>query len=238
MRVPHTWHTAERDSGLHILVVEDDVSLAELLRRGLTQEQHVVDVTHNGRTGLEQAESGAYDALILDVMLPGLDGLSLARNLRSDHIAIPLLMLTARDTLTDRLNGFEAGVDDYLCKPFAFEELLARLRAITRRAGTALDEDCLTVGDLTLNRRMHEVQRDGQLISLPPKEYALLEYLMRNPNRVLTRTVILERVWDYNFDSLANVVDVAIRRLRKAVDEGYEKQLIHTVRNAGYMLRA
>ena len=222
---------------MHILVVEDDKSLAELLRRGLTQELHVVDVTHDGRTGYEQAESGAYDAVVLDVMLPGIDGLEAARRLRANDVTTPILMLTARDTLSDRLSGFDAGADDYLCKPFAFEELIARLRAITRRAVPGAEEDQITVHDLTLNRRMHQVTRGGREISLSPKEYALLEYLMRNANRVLTRTVLLERVWDYNFDSLANVVDVAIRRLRKAVDEGYDRQLIHTVRNAGYMLR-
>lgn len=219
---------------MHILVVEDDRALAELLRRGLAQEGHVVDVARDGHAGLDQAESGAYDALILDLMLPGIDGLEVARRMRAGEIGTPILMLTARDTLKDRLRGFAAGADDYLCKPFAFEEVLARLRAIMRRAGIGTDEEVLTAGDLVLNRRMHQVTRAGCEITLSPKEYTLLEYLMRNPNHVLTRTVLLERVWDYNFDSLANV---AIRRMRKAVDDGYEPQLIHTVRNVGYMLR-
>lgn len=222
---------------MHVLVVEDDHALAELLRRGLAQEGHVADVSHDGRDGFERAESGAYDAVVLDLMLPHLGGLDIARQLRASGVSTPLLMLTARDALSDRLRGFDAGADDYLSKPFSFEELLARLRAITRRAGMLVDEDVLTVGDLVLNRRSHTVTRAGRELSLAPKEYALLEYLMRNPDRVLTRTVILERVWDYGFDSFANVVDVAIRRLRRAVDEGFERPLIHTVRNVGYTIR-
>jgi DNA-binding response OmpR family regulator len=223
---------------MHLLVVEDDRSLADLLRRGLTQERHVVDVAHDGDEGLERAESGAYDALILDVMLPGLDGLELARRLRAEHLSVPILMLTARDALHDRLRGFDAGADDYLPKPFAFEELLARLRAITRRAGLAPEDDRLVVGDLALDRRAHEVTRAGRPIDLSPKEYALLEYLMRHPGQVLSRTLILERVWDYGFDSFANVVDATIRRLRKAVDEGFDTPLIHTVRGVGYKIKA
>ena len=222
---------------MHVLVVEDNRALAELLRRGLSQERHVVDLAHDGIDGLERAASGAYDAVILDLMLPGLDGIDLARRLRADGATTPVLMLTARDSLHERLRGFDAGADDYLAKPFSFEELLARLRAVTRRTGAALDADQLLVGDLLLNRRSHLVSRAGRPITLPPKEYALLEYLMRNPEQVLTRTVILERVWDYGFDSFANVVDVAIRRLRRLVDEGFDHPMIHTVRNVGYMIR-
>jgi len=222
---------------MHVLVVEDDRSLADLLRRGLTQERHVVDVAHDGDEGLERAESGIYDALILDVMLPGRDGLEIARRLRAARIAAPILMLTARDALHDRLRGFDAGADDYLAKPFAFEELLARLRAIMRRTGAAAD-DQLVVGDLVLDDRAHEVTRAGRTIDLSPKEYALLEYLMRHPGQVLSRTLIMERVWDYGSDAFANVVDVTIRRLRKAVDEGFEGPLIHTVRGVGYKIKA
>ncbi len=221
---------------MHVLVVEDDRSLADLLRRGLTQERHVVDVAHDGDEGLERAESGIYDALILDVMLPGRDGLEIARRLRAARIAAPILMLTARDALHDRLRGFDAGADDYLAKPFAFEELLARLRAIMRRTGAAADQ--LVVGDLVLDDRAHEVTRAGRTIDLSPKEYALLEYLMRHPGQVLSRTLIMERVWDYGSDAFANVVDVTIRRLRKAVDEGFEGPLIHTVRGVGYKIKA
>ncbi len=225
---------------MRLLVVEDDRSLADLLRRGLTQERHVVDVAHDGTEGLERAESGAYDALILDLMLPGIDGLAIARRLRADRNAVPILMLTARDALHDRLRGFDAGADDYLPKPFAFEELRARLRAITRRAGarTPAEDDRLTVGDLVLDLRAHEATRAGRPLALSPKEFALLEYLMRHPGQVMSRTLILERVWDYGFDSFANVVDATIRRLRKEVDEGFAQPLIHTVRGVGYKIKA
>lgn len=223
---------------MRLLVVEDDRSLADLLRRGLIQERHAVDVSHDGDEGLERAEFGNYDAMILDVMLPGIDGLEVARRLRADGSDTPILMLTARDALHDRLRGFDAGADDYLSKPFAFEELLARLRAITRRSGAHADEDRLIVGDLVLDRRAHEVTRASRQLELTPKEFALLEYLMRHPGQVLSRTLILERVWDYGFDSFANVVDATIRRLRRAVDEGFDQPLIHTVRGVGYKIKA
>jgi len=227
---------------MHLLVVEDDRSLADLVRRGLTQERHVVDVAHDGAEGLERAESGVYDALILDLMLPGLDGLAITRRLRADANRVPILMLTARDALHDRLKGFDAGADDYLPKPFAFEELLARLRAITRRASGGADaapeSDRLVVGNLVLDLRAHEATRAGRSLDLSPKEFALLEYLMRHPGQVMSRTLILERVWDYGFDSFANVVDATVRRLRKVVDEGYDTPLIHTVRGVGYKIKA
>jgi len=223
---------------MRLLIVEDDRSLAEAVRRGLTQEGHVVDVVHDGAQGLDLAESGVHDALILDVMLPGLDGLMVARRLRENGMHLPILMLTARDALPDRISGFNAGVDDYLTKPFAFEELLARLRAITRRGASPMTEERLVVGDLVMDTRTHEVTRAGQTIDLPPREYALLEYLMRHPGQALSRTMILDRVWEYGFDSFANVVDAAILRLRKAVDEGHEQQLIQTVRGVGYRIKA
>jgi two-component system OmpR family response regulator len=223
---------------MRLLVVEDDRSLAEALRRGLVQEGHVVDVVHDGVEGLDLAESGVHDAVILDVMLPEMDGLTVARQLREGGIHVPVLMLTARDALPDRVRGLDAGADDYLTKPFAFEELLARVRAITRRGGAAVSEEQLVVGDLVMDTRAREVMRAGQLIDLPPREYALLEYLMRHPGQALSRTMILERVWEYGFDSFANVVDAAILRLRKAVDEGYDKQLIQTVRGVGYRIKA
>jgi len=222
---------------VHVLVVEDDRALADLLRRGLTQEYYTVDVAHDGLGGLERAESGAYDVMVLDVMLPGMDGLQIARRLRADGNNLPILMLTARDALHDKLGGFSAGADDYLAKPFAFEELLARLRACTRRGSPQVEQDRLVAGDLVLDRRAHEVTRSGQTLDLTPKEFALLEYLMRHPGQVLSRTLILERVWDYSFDSLANVVDATIRRLRKVVDEGFSYPLIHTVRGVGYKLK-
>ena len=223
---------------MHLLIVEDDRALADLLRRGLTQERYIVDVVHDGHNGLEQAGSGVFDAVILDVMLPGIDGLEVSRRLRADGAIIPILMLTARDALRDRLRGFDAGADDYLPKPFAFEELLARVRAILRRSGSPAEDDRLVVGDLVLDRRGHEVTRGGRPIDLSPKEFALLEYLMRHPGQVLSRTLILERVWDYGFDSFANVVDATIRRLRRAVDEEFPTPLIHTVRGVGYKIKA
>jgi len=223
---------------MRLLVVEDDQSLADALRRGLTQEGHVVDVVHDGEEGLDLAESGTHDAVILDVMLPGLDGMTVARRLREENIHVPILMLTARDALPDRISGFDAGADDYLTKPFAFEELLARLRSITRRGTGPIAEERLVVGDLVMDTRSREVIRAGQVIDLPPREYALLEYLMRHPGQALSRTMILDRVWEYGFDSFANVVDAAILRLRKAVDEGFDQQLIQTVRGVGYRIKA
>jgi two-component system, OmpR family, response regulator len=223
---------------MRILVVEDDRSLAEALRRGLNQEGHVLDIVHDGAEGLDLAESGVHDAIILDVMLPSLDGLAIARQLREDQIHLPIIMLTARDALPDRIKGFDAGVDDYLTKPFAFEELLARLRSITRRGTGPIAEEQLVVGDLIMDTRAREVTRGGTIIDLPPREYALLEYLMRHPGQALTRTMILERVWEYGFDSFANVVDAAVLRLRKVVDEGFERPLIQTVRGVGYRIKA
>ncbi|HLJ66134.1 MAG TPA: response regulator transcription factor [Chloroflexota bacterium] len=223
---------------MRLLVVEDDRSLAEALRRGLTQEGHVVDIVHDGREGLDLAESGVHDAVILDVMLPGLDGMSVVRQLREERIQTPVLMLTARDALPDRIKGFDAGADDYLIKPFAFQELLARLRAIARRGAAPIAEEVLEVGDLVMDTRAHEVRRSGQIIDLAPREYALLEYLMRHAGQALSRTMILDRVWEYGFDSFANVVDATILRLRKAVDEGYDQQLIQTVRGVGYRIKA
>jgi two-component system OmpR family response regulator len=223
---------------MRLLVVEDDRSLADLLRRGLIQEGHVIDVRHDGQEGLYLAESGVHDAMIVDIMLPSLDGTEIVRRLRANHLQIPVLMLTARDALHDRLRGFDAGADDYLTKPFAFEELLARLRAITRRGNGPATEERLVVGDLVLDSRAHEVTRAGRPLNLSPKEFALLEYLMRHPGQALSRTIILERVWDYGFDSFANVVDATVRRLRRVVDEGFDTPLIHTVRGVGYKIKA
>ncbi len=223
---------------MRLLIIEDDRALADLLRRKLLQERHVVDLAYDGPTGLEQAESGVYDAVILDLMLPGLDGIAVARCLRENGIATPIIMLTARDTLQDRLQGFRAGADDYLVKPFAIEELLARLRAATRRNVWSAEDVRLVVGDLVLDTSNQTVTRAGRPITLAPKEYMLLEYLMRHPGEVLTRTLIMEHVWEYGFDSNANVVDAIIRRLRKAVDDGFQSPLIQTVRGIGYKIKA
>lgn len=223
---------------MRLLVVEDDRSLAEALRRGLSQEGNVVDMAHDGEEGLHLAETGVHDAVVLDVMLPGLDGMSIARRLREEGSDVPVLILTARDALPDRISGFNAGADDYLTKPFAFEELLVRLRAITRRSGSPISDERLVVGDLVMDTRAHQVTRAGTSIDLRPREYALLEYLMRHPGQALSRTMILDRVWEYGFDSFANVVDATVMRLRKAVDEGYDQQLIQTVRGVGYRIKA
>jgi two-component system, OmpR family, response regulator len=242
--IPITWHrhqlvivAGHHESVMRVLVVEDDERLAGLLKRGLAEESHVVDVVHDGRDGLDMAEDEIYDAVILDVMLPGRNGFEISSQMREDGIGTPILMLTARETLADRLEGFRAGADDYLTKPFAFEELSARLRAITRRGSPLVDDQRLTVGDLVMDLRAHEVTRGGHQVQLSPREYLLLEYLMRNPGQALTRTMILERVWDYSFDSVANVVDASIRRLRKAIDDDFDDQLIHTVRGVGYKIK-
>jgi DNA-binding response OmpR family regulator len=223
---------------MHLLLVEDDRGLAALVRKGLQEERYVVDVAHSGDEALDLAMSTAYDGMVLDLMLPVVDGLAIARRLRAVGQVTPILMLTARDTLPDRLMGFEAGADDYLCKPFAFEELRARLRAILRRGSRAPEEDRLVVGDLVLDRVSHEVTRADRPITLAPKEYALLEFLMRHPGQVLSRTVLLERVWDYSFQSFANVVDATVYGLRKALDQGGAPTMIHTVRGTGYKLKA
>src|SRR5260370_13009858 len=179
---------------MHLLLVEDDRALAGLLRRKLLRERFTIDLAHDGREGLERAESGVYDAVILDLMLPHIEGLEVARRLRAEQIDTPILMLTARDAIQDRVHGFQSGADDYLIKPFAFEELVARLYAITRRGIITPEADRLVVDDLVLNRRSGEVTRGGRPIVLAPQEYALLEYLMRHPGQVLSRTLILERV--------------------------------------------
>ena len=223
---------------VHLLIVEDDRALADMLRRKLMGRRHHVDVVHDGKAALDYAASGVYDAVILDLMLPHLDGIMVARQLRADGVGTPVIMLTARDAVQDRVAGFGAGADDYLVKPFAFEELEARLQAVTRRGALALESDVLAVGDLILDRRSREVTRAGHPISLAPRDFALLEYLMRHPGQALSRTVILERVWDYGFESFANVVDATIRRLRMAIDDGYEQPLIHTVRGLGYKIKA
>jgi DNA-binding response OmpR family regulator len=223
---------------MRLLLVEDDRALAGLLRRKLVLAQHTVDLAYDGQSGLAEATSGGYDAVILDVMLPLLDGMSVAQQLRQRQVSTPIVMLTARDALPDRLQGFDAGADDYLTKPFAFEELLARLRAVARRGAKPSTDDQLVVDDLVLDSRNQTVTRGGRLLVLAPKEYALLEYLMRHPGQVLSRTLIMEHVWEYGFDPYSNVVDAIIRRLRKAVDQGHDRPLIQTVRGFGYKIKA
>jgi DNA-binding response OmpR family regulator len=224
---------------MHILVVEDEQRLAYLLRRVLLEERHTVDVAHDGNTGLDLALSDTYDVVILDIMLPGIDGIEVCRQIRAERIMAPVLMLTARGSVEDRVTGLNVGADDYLVKPFAMEELLARINALLRRRDQRFDENPrLTVGDLTLDLVAHEARRDGRVIELTAKEFALLEYLMRNQGRVLTRTQIVDTVWRYDMEALSNVVDIYIHYLRDKVDQGFARQLIKTVRGVGYKIEA
>ncbi|GHO86089.1 response regulator transcription factor [Dictyobacter formicarum] len=222
---------------MHILVVEDEQRLTYLLRRVLLEERYAVDLAHDGVAGLDLALSDTYDVVILDVMLPGMDGIEICRQMRTERVMTPVLMLTALGAVEDRVTGLNVGADDYLTKPFAMEELLARINALLRRRTHHFDEkQLLTVGDLTLDMVRHEVCRDGQLIELTAKEFALLEYLMRHPGQVLTRTQITDAVWRYDLEALSNVVDIYIHYLRDKVDQGFSRPLIKTVRGFGYKI--
>lgn len=223
---------------MHILVVEDERRLANLIRRALEEESHVVDVAHDGAEGLDVAMSTEYDLLVLDLMLPHLDGIEIAKRLRSSKNDVRILMLTARDAVDDRVQGLEAGADDYLMKPFSFSELLARVRALSRRQIQAQAETELRSGTLVLDLARHEARRDDRSIDLTAKEFQLLEYLMRNAGHVLTRTQILDHVWGYNFDSFSNVVDIYVHYLRNKIDKDFPEPLIRTVRGVGYSLKA
>ncbi len=220
---------------MRILVVEDERKVASFIRRGLMEESHAVDVARDGEEALTLAEATAYDCIILDVMLPKRDGLSVLRALRAQGVRTPVLLLTARDSLEDKVGGLDSGADDYLTKPFAFEELLARVRALLRR-GTPEGGARLRVADLVLDPATRRVERGGQRVDLTAKEYALLEYLMRNRGRAVSRTMIAEHVWDLSFDSGTNIIDVYVTYLRKKLDAGHSPKLIHTVRGVGYLL--
>jgi len=222
---------------MHILVVEDERRLADLLRRVLTEERHVADVAYDGASGLDMALGGAYDLLILDLMLPIMDGFTICREVRKAKLDAPVLMLTARGAVEDRVTGLKTGADDYLVKPFAMEELLARVEALLRRRDRELDMSRqMRVADLTLDLTRHEARRGERLIELTPKEFALLEYLMRNAGQTLTRTQIVDHVWRYDAEALSNVVDIYIHYLRDKVDRGAEHPLIKTVRGVGYRI--
>jgi DNA-binding response OmpR family regulator len=223
---------------MRVLVVEDEHRLARLLRRVLEEERYTVDEAHDGIAGEDMARAGEYDAIVLDVMLPGRPGTAVCHNLRQERVNTPILMLTARDALEDRVNGLDAGADDYLTKPFAFAELLARLRAITRRRNAEVASPRLELDDLMMDVVRHEVRRNGTLIELTPREYALLEYLLRHPGQVLTRTQILANVWRYDAYLTSNAVDTYVHYLRDKVDRGHERRLLHTVRGVGYVLRS
>ena len=220
---------------MRILLVEDDADLAQFIKKGLKEEHYVVDVAADGEAGLALALDNSYDLMILDIMLPKLDGLTLCRRVRDKGISTPVLLLTARNTVETKVSGFDTGADQFLPKPFAFTELLARVRALLRR-GSSQQITHLQAADLRLDPASHRVWRAGQEISLTNKEYALLEFLLRNKNRVLTRTAIIEHVWDISYDPMTNIVDAHIRALRAKIDRDFSPPLIATVRGAGYML--
>ena len=222
---------------MRILVVEDETKIAKFIKRGLKEEGYVVDISSDGEDGHFLASTNDYDLMILDLMLPKMDGLTLCRKIRGEKINTPVIILTAKDATKDKVTGLDAGANDYLTKPFAFEELLARIRAILRKGDhSAMTE--LRIGDLTLNLLTHKVKRSEKEILLTIKEFALLEYLMRNVGAVVTRTMIAEHVWDIHFDTFTNVIDVYINYLRNKIDDGFKKKLIHTIRGRGYILKA
>jgi heavy metal response regulator len=221
---------------MRILIVEDEKKIASFIKRGLKEEGYAVDVAYDGEEGHFLATTNEYDLIILDLMLPKVDGLSLCRSLRQDKDTVPILMLTAKAEVGDTVEGLDSGADDYLTKPFAFEELLARIRALLRKK-IAQPATKLRVADLELDLLNHKVTRAKKEITLTTKEFLLLEYLMRNADTVVTRTMISEHVWDINFDTESNVIDVHINYLRRKIDQGFPKKLIHTVRGRGYILK-
>ncbi len=221
---------------MRILIIEDEAKVARFVERGLIAERYAVDVAADGKSGLEMATSYHYDLIILDLMLPAMAGTDVLRHLRAHDSHVPVLVLTARDGLNDKVTNFEAGADDYLTKPFAFAELLVRTKALLRR-GPVNRASCLRLGNLELDRLTQQVRRGGKRIDLTAKEYSLLEYLMVNSGRVLSRNMIIEHVWDQSFDGFTNVVDVYVRHLRSKVDDNFEPKLIKTVRGVGYVIR-
>jgi heavy metal response regulator len=220
---------------MKILVVEDEERIAHFIQKGLQEEGHAVDLSYDGEDGSFLAEINDYDLIILDLMLPKKNGIVVCREIRGRGVATPVLMLTARDSVEDKVRGLDAGADDYLAKPFAFEELLARVRALLRRRSES-KSPVLKMADLELDPMSRRVNRSGKPVRLTTKEYALLEYLMRNPNKVLSRTLIGEHVWDMNFDPESNVIDVYVSHLRSKVDKGFDPPLIHTLRGQGYII--
>ena len=220
---------------MRILVIEDEKKIASFIQRGLKEEHYAVDIAYNGEEGLYLAETNPYNLIVLDIMLPGKDGIFICRELRKKHINTPILMLTARDALEDKVSGLDSGADDYMTKPFAFEEFLARVRSLLRR-GAESKANILKVGDLEIDQLTHKVRRGDKDIVLSSKEYAFLLFLMLHAGEVVTRTMISEQVWNEDFDSFTNVIDVYVKHLRDKVDKGFALPLIHTVRGSGYRL--
>jgi len=221
---------------MRVLVIEDEKKVADFIKRGLKEEGYSVDVAYDSEEGHFQVSSNEYDVIILDLMLPKIDGISLCRKLRQENITTPILMLTAKDSVKDKVAGLDSGANDYLTKPFSFEELLARIRALLRKSETAIPTK-LKIYDLIVDLLTHKVTRAGKEIILTNKEYALLEYLMRNAGSIVSRTMISEHVWDINFDTFTNVIDVYVNYLRNKIDKAHKKKIIHTVRGRGYMMR-
>jgi len=222
---------------MRILLVEDDIKIASFIIKGLKSAGYAVDHASDGEEGLDLALTEPYDMAVIDIMLPKRDGLSLIKQLREQKVNTPALILSAKGSVDDRVKGLETGADDYLTKPFAFSELLARVQALIRRASGVSDPTRLTVGDLSVNLLTREVIREGKNIVLQPLEFSLLEYLMRHAGRIVSKTMIMEHVWDYHFDPQTNVVEARISRLRDKIDNGFEKKLIHTIRGVGYVLK-
>jgi DNA-binding response OmpR family regulator len=221
---------------MYVLVVEDERRLSQLVRRVLEEEGHTVDVGFDGEEGLAMGEGGTHDVIVLDIMLPAMNGIDVCRNLRRKKVDTPVLLLTALDGVDDRVKGLDAGADDYLPKPFAFQELLARLRALSRRRVQTSDSMEMEIDDLKLDMRRRRAERGGKAIDLSPKEFQLLEFLMRNQGRVVTRTQILDHLWGYDFATDSNLVDVYVAYIRRKVDKGHSRKLIRTVRGVGYAL--
>ncbi|GAB5047398.1 heavy metal response regulator transcription factor [Thermodesulfovibrio sp. TK110] len=221
---------------MRLLIVEDEKSLANIIKKGLEEEGYSVDVAYNGEDGLFMAENESYDLIILDIMLPVIDGITIVKKIRKKELKTPVLMLTARDSIMDKVSGLDSGADDYLTKPFSFEELLARIRALLRRQKD-IKSSIIEIADLVIDTASHEVKRGGKTINLSSKEYALLEYMAYNKNKVLTKTDLIEHLYDYDFDCDSNIIEVFVYRLRNKIDDGFDKKLIHTIRGTGYVLR-
>lgn len=221
---------------MRILLIEDEVKLSSFIKRGLVAERYAIDVAHDGRSGLELADTYQYDLVVLDLMLPEMDGSEVLRRIRRRNPSVPVLILSARGSVEDKVHHMETGADDYLTKPFAFAELLVRIKALMRR-GPVNRASTIRINNLELDRLSQQVKRAGQRIDLTSKEYALLEYLMSNAGRVLSRNMIIEHVWDQSFDGITNIVDVYIRHLRNKVDDGHDPKLLQTVRGVGYTIR-